>query len=485
MKALSFIIISLYLLMQNPLLATSYVFNGPGDWSDASLWSPNYPGTTLSADDDLTIIGICETNMAIMNEGAINVEGSLVINGPGIFVNFVDASLVVIGDITVNNTMYNQGNLTINGDFFIDDLFLNFSDLINNGTIYSNGEALNNSGNMVNAGTFIDNAGFFEQGTTDHTGAWEGNANHMNDDFVGNGSLLSPNGDDAIGTYTFFSDLTGEVELSLDLGGPGAAGTDYDQVIILNDVDLNLFSLSINLTSGYNPQAGDSFVILNSDAGIIGDIVDPTADLPVLDSGLEWNYENNGSDLILSVSSTVAVDLSKIEVEKFERGVELSWKSYSEINHDYFRIERSFDAVNWDEIGHVKGSGQSYSTLEYSFFDSTPLIGENFYRLVSVDLFGSQEISEVVSCSFYQHQKIRIWPQIISVDEPIYINVFGLPDGIYQIHIYNVQGKKVGKINNFENTTRSFEVDLNLAHGKYFISFLKDSQRINKSFFID
>lgn len=65
--------------------------------------------------------------------------------------------------------------------------------------------------------------------------------------------------------------------------------------------------------------------------------------------------------------------------------VELSWKTSSETNNLGFRIERSNNGFNFQEVGFVDGMGNSSITTDYSFTDSNPMAGHNYYRLISVD----------------------------------------------------------------------------------------------------
>jgi hypothetical protein len=73
----------------------------------------------------------------------------------------------------------------------------------------------------------------------------------------------------------------------------------------------------------------------------------------------------------------------------------LSWKTASEINNDYFAIELSDDAANWETIGRVKGTGTNNEQHAYEFIDETPHNGVNYYRLHQVDYNGAFENSDV------------------------------------------------------------------------------------------
>lgn len=78
---------------------------------------------------------------------------------------------------------------------------------------------------------------------------------------------------------------------------------------------------------------------------------------------------------------------------KENKTIDLKWKTISEIDNDYFTIERSIDAEKWTEISRVKGAGNSNQIIEYSFTDNVPFKGLNYYRLKQIDKSGDYEYS--------------------------------------------------------------------------------------------
>jgi hypothetical protein len=73
----------------------------------------------------------------------------------------------------------------------------------------------------------------------------------------------------------------------------------------------------------------------------------------------------------------------------------LFWTTSSEVDVDYFKIEKSSDTKSWQEIGIVKASnlltGKSYSFDDYTM--RSPIL---FYRLKIIDLDGSYEYSDII-----------------------------------------------------------------------------------------
>ncbi len=67
----------------------------------------------------------------------------------------------------------------------------------------------------------------------------------------------------------------------------------------------------------------------------------------------------------------------------------LDWKTASEINNDYFTVERSSHGLHFDEILVVDGAGNSTRPLSYTATDEQPLSGYSYYRLKQTDFNGT------------------------------------------------------------------------------------------------
>ena len=87
--------------------------------------------------------------------------------------------------------------------------------------------------------------------------------------------------------------------------------------------------------------------------------------------------------------------------------VTLNWKTATEINSDYFAVERSVDLVSFKEIGRVtsRGSGSSYLLI-----DPAANKGLNYYRLRQVDKNGSIEYSKIVTVNLAKQYTVSLSP---------------------------------------------------------------------------
>jgi hypothetical protein len=74
----------------------------------------------------------------------------------------------------------------------------------------------------------------------------------------------------------------------------------------------------------------------------------------------------------------------------------ISWKTATEINNDYYIIERSIDAINWSEIKKVKGSLNSTNQLNYNIIDDTYFNTINYYRLTQYNIDKSFKSFDII-----------------------------------------------------------------------------------------
>ncbi len=91
------------------------------------------------------------------------------------------------------------------------------------------------------------------------------------------------------------------------------------------------------------------------------------------------------------------VELIIFTAEKGVEDIQLSWSTASEINSDYFIVERSADGVQYTGLTQIKGHGTSLTRHDYFWSDQRPGPGQWYYRLKQVDLDGQYCYSPIVT----------------------------------------------------------------------------------------
>lgn len=121
--------------------------------------------------------------------------------------------------------------------------------------------------------------------------------------------------------------------------------------------------------------------------------------------------------------SPLPVTLIYFGVGEMKAGaVKLLWATASELNFDYFSVQRSVDGLNFEEVARVPGHGTSSQRHDYSFEDKSALVGKSYYRLTSVDFDGYRETFDIVSVHLLGERSASIYPNPV-VDGQLFIDL--------------------------------------------------------------
>ncbi len=125
--------------------------------------------------------------------------------------------------------------------------------------------------------------------------------------------------------------------------------------------------------------------------------------------------------------------------------VKIKWETASEINNDYFVIERSKDAVNFNFVLTVNGNGSSNQNITYTAFDNElpPATATIYYRLKQVDYNGNYTYSDIraVYPPVDGIEIISIYPN--PAEDEITFEVISMEDTDVDIFVIDNTGKKV------------------------------------------
>jgi hypothetical protein len=137
------------------------------------------------------------------------------------------------------------------------------------------------------------------------------------------------------------------------------------------------------------------------------------------------------------------VELMAFTATKIEEGIMLNWATASEKNNDYFTVERSSDATNWEVVEHIKGAGNSDQLIEYSYTDVQAANGVNYYRLKQTDFNGRSVYSTMLTVD-YSSQTIEtsIYPNP-ATGSTVTIRVATPSEEMIEVEIFNTLGQKL------------------------------------------
>lgn len=90
------------------------------------------------------------------------------------------------------------------------------------------------------------------------------------------------------------------------------------------------------------------------------------------------------------------VELTSFTGKKSGQNNVLNWQTATEINNEFFVIEKRDDVLGWMEIGTINGAGNSSEPTDYSFIDKN-VSHTQYYRLKQIDFDGTFAYSDIVN----------------------------------------------------------------------------------------
>ncbi|OYT12187.1 MAG: hypothetical protein B6I18_01455, partial [Bacteroidetes bacterium 4572_112] len=172
-----------------------------------------------------------------------------------------------------------------------------------------------------------------------------------------------------------------------------------------------------------------------------------------------------------NTTNTLPVSLISFDAKKVDNTALLEWQTASEINNDYFIIQRSANGIEIEDIARVYGNGNSNVLLSYNFVDNNPPSGTVYYRLKQVDYDGKYEIFNWKMLDFSGDDYINIYPN------PNTNGVLHIASNIASnatVEVYSMEGKLV-KALNLDIYSGEISIKHNLKNGCYFIKIYHDN----------
>ena len=129
------------------------------------------------------------------------------------------------------------------------------------------------------------------------------------------------------------------------------------------------------------------------------------------------------SGFILSIQTqagALPIELVSFNASLVEDAVSIDWIVASEINNNFFTVERSKDAYDWSELTRIPGLGNHNNEVSYHCMDVSPYSGISYYRLKQTDYDGKYKIfrpvTVIIDRGLYVVKTINIFGQVVTED---------------------------------------------------------------------
>ncbi|HQQ97542.1 MAG TPA: T9SS type A sorting domain-containing protein [Cyclobacteriaceae bacterium] len=253
--------------------------------------------------------------------------------------------------------------------------------------------------------------------------------------------------------YLIYGHQSGANTLSGDVGGmTGTNNARWSRiwyVDITNAGASQVLDLTFDMSDSGNPitptvasnyvllyRAGQSgnWTELTTASSITGDRIAFTGVTLTNDGYYTIGTRNNAN-------SPLPIQLKSFAARVMEKGVELTWQTETELDNDYFTVERSSEGIQFETAIKVQGAGTSTDSKEYTAVDYNVRQGTSYYRLKQTDKDGASSYSAIVAVEIMEaHHPYTVYPNPASEVVHISFRAGEAPDGL---RILDVMGSSV------------------------------------------
>lgn len=396
-----------------------------------------------------------ETNQdLIIQEGEFNTNGyTLTINGSGstfvvenggVFARQGTETLSATPTFQTGSTMCYLGrnvveNITI-VDYGATDYYnLTIYDINSNKATFVLGANLNISGVLNLASGQIDAGSYTvaHNGLTGTSGSCEvdlGTVNAPSSQNLGNlGLVLTSSAN--LGATTirvFFDPITANSNQGINryyIVTP-TNNTGLSATVVFNYLDTELNGLTESTLLLYKSTSGSSWTDMSSSLNTTNN----TLSVSSVDN---LNWFTAGSS-----ASPLPVSLLHFKGERVGEDVLLEWATASELNNNFFTIERSEDGENFESIATVYGAGNSQEIIKYLTMDYNVVPGNLYYRLLQTDFDGTQTAYDVIVVAGSQRPGIQKVLNNVQ-DNEITLVIESRESNIARLEMIDMQGRVI------------------------------------------
>lgn len=193
--------------------------------------------------------------------------------------------------------------------------------------------------------------------------------------------------------------------------------------------------------------------------------------------------------ILSSLAAPLPIELLSFNASLNGDKVDLKWVTATEINNDYFTVEKSRDGQNFVEVLNMDGAGNSTTKIEYVNYDLNPYNGISYYRLKQTDFNGQYSYSNIVSVKYNLegNPTISIYPNPSDVGATTYLSLEDFKDQEVLVVLRDITGRELFKkmiMSNSKNELIAIDQDGTLAQGSYLITVIGSDQFFTKKLIV-
>jgi len=402
-----FLIILIFIVLSgsfNSFAATTWTGNTSTDWGDPANWSGTPPSSSTSSTDVIIPSSPSGGKYPILSSGTYSIK-----------------KLTIQAGATITQS---GGYLTLNG-------WLDIEAGSPPGEYNQTDGTLQIKKDWQNAGIFNSTRGTVRFSPGASSGAFDIGSNQFFNIEIDDG--VQPTFDNKNGNYILIAG-------NFVNNNPNFVITFKATFTFNGSGDQTIYSASTPLPD--NTTFGH--LVIDKPSGTIQLLSDVAVDLTFTETNgtldhNEYTMWVNGSPMPVELSSFSAVIL--------ENGIQLRWRTETEVSNYGFEVERikaNTQNQEWLTLGFVEGHGNSNSPKDYSFIDEYVNAGKYSYRLKQIDTDGKFEYSKTIEIDLSKPMDYNLSQNYPNPFNPVTTIRFNLPEtNSVTLSIYNSLGEKV------------------------------------------
>jgi hypothetical protein len=139
-------------------------------------------------------------------------------------------------------------------------------------------------------------------------------------------------------------------------------------------------------------------------------------------------------------AKSLPIELVRFSATPENHTVRVDWVTASETDNDFFTVERSKNAQQWEVVRTVPGAGTSKVRNHYETVDDGPYTGTSYYRLKQTDFDKNVTHSGLVRVVVDYETPITLYPNPFSSNFKIVAEFEINPD---HVKLYNSTGAEL------------------------------------------
>lgn len=149
----------------------------------------------------------------------------------------------------------------------------------------------------------------------------------------------------------------------------------------------------------------------------------------------------NANSFAVTGPITLPVKLTSFTSSVVNNEAKLNWKTSTEVNFDYFSVEKRNGNGVFEEIAKVSPKAGTGEKL-YSYTDRNLSFETSYYRLKMVDNDGTFEYSEVVSATIVSQNTLAVYPNPVNNSDVIRVQFKELPSAS-TLKVIDIAGRTI------------------------------------------